>query len=266
MGPQSDTSSHNTDSELKHGDLWEAFWHAPDSEHALAALVECWLPLVHSVLDRIAIRLPSHVALEDLLQAGVLGLCKAIQRFQPDKGRNFEGFASLRIRGAILDELRSLDHLSRSHRARIKQVEETIITWIHQHGRPPEEHELAATLGISTEALTTTLETAQPWLSLDETLIGADRDGRALQDSIADPNSTTPDQHAQRGDLYVCLRKAFLHLSSREQKILYLYYYEELRLSEIAALYNLSEARICQIHALAVTKLRATFYSMTRDS
>ena len=242
-------------------ELWREYRENPDSGDALSQLVDMMLPFVHRVLERMSINLPSHVEIEDLLQSATVGLYHAINRFDPKQGISFEGFAYPRIRGAVLDELRSLDHVSRSCRAQLKKIEQTICEWIQKHREHSREDELAKEMGMTVSELSGLLDRAQPWLSLDDVKLQADGGGVSLKDVLADTQAVLPDQEAQREDMRRYLRQAFKQLGSREQKILYLYYFEELRLSEIAILYELTEARICQIHALAIAKLKATLGS-----
>ncbi len=249
---------------LPHSELWIEYWRNPDSGEALSRLVEVLLPLVHRVFERISISLPPHIATEDLLQVALIGLYHAINRFDPGQGLSFEAFAYPRIRGAILDELRAMDHISRSSRSQLRKMEQFIGQWICEHGECPDEAALSAGLGMQTTELSALLERAQPWLSLDEIVVHGDGAGLTLREILADSTVATPDAESQREDLRKHLRKAFLCLSSREQKVMYLYYYEELRLSEIAILYGLTEARICQIHAMAITKLRVALSRLER--
>lgn len=235
--------------------LWDVYWQNPDDGRTLTALLESHMPLVYHVLERVSISLPPHVAIEDLLQSATLGLYHAITRFDPKMGNRFASFAYPRIRGAILDELRQMDFLSRSTRSQLKKVEDTIREWAQEHGDSPDEDDIASELGMRPEYVSTLLSRSQPWLSLDSVIAGGDGD-LTLQDVLADTVNRTPDQEAVTQDLIQQMRKAFMTLPAREQKILYLYYYEELRLSEIAVLYELTEARICQLHALAVAKLK----------
>ena len=242
--------------------LWEAYWKNPDGGQALSDLMEAQLPLVYTVLERITITLPPHVAIEDLLQAAALGLYHALTRFDPERGYKFSSFAFPRIRGAILDELRQMDYLSRSTRSQIRKVETAIRDYTQEHGESPDENDIAESLGLRPEYVSTLIARSQPWLSLDKVMMSSDGGEMTLRDILADSSSIAPDEEAERNDLRQALREAFLLLTAKEQKILYLYYYEELRLSEIAQLYELTEARICQIHALAVAKLKA---ALTRD-
>ncbi|MDD2237113.1 MAG: FliA/WhiG family RNA polymerase sigma factor [Kiritimatiellae bacterium] len=243
-------------------ELWEAYWKNPDGGQALSDLMETQLPLVYSVLERVSITLPPHVAIEDLLQAAALGLYHALTRFDPERGYKFSSFAFPRIRGAILDELRQMDYLSRSTRSQIRKVETAIRDYTQEHGESPDENDIAESLGLRPEYVSTLIARSQPWLSLDKVMMSSDGGEMTLRDILADSSSIPPDEEAERNDLRQSLREAFLLLTAKEQKILYLYYYEELRLSEIAQLYELTEARICQIHALSVAKLKA---ALTKD-
>ncbi|HBA85810.1 MAG TPA: hypothetical protein DCZ95_17135 [Verrucomicrobia bacterium] len=263
MNPALNKTNWVAPADLANRELWMTFWSDRDSDDALGRLIETYLPFVNKVLDRISIHLPSHVALEDLLQSAVVGLYHALEHFDPTQNTRFEAFAYRRIRGAILDELRAADRISRSSRAQVRKIEQTIRQWYQDHGAAPAEEQLAEAVGMTPGALAGLLDRAQPWLSLDEMVLEGDSRNVLLKEVIADNRAVLPDQQAQSEDLKRCLHKAFLELSAREQKILYLYYFEELRLSEIAALYELTEARICQLHALAVAKLRAI---LSRDT
>lgn len=238
-------------------ELWAEFRRDPDSGPAFGRLMEALLPLVNRAIERIVIHLPSHIAVEDLFQSGTLGLYQAILRFDPGRDRRFDAFASSRIRGAILDELRAMDHLSRSCRAQLKKMEAVIAQWSQQHGMSPGEDELAGEMGMPRSELTALLDRAGPLLSLDDVTVRSGERQVALGDILVDPNTHPPEELVYRGEMRQHLRSAFLYLSAREQKMLYLYYFEELKLSEIAALYDLTESRVCQIHSLALAKLRA---------
>lgn len=245
--------------ELKHKHLWFAYWQDRSSSEAKAKLMEAWMPLAHTLLSRIAIRLPPHVSREDLLQAALIGLYCAIERFKPDTTAGFESFACHRIRGSMLDELRKNDYISRGLRARLRKVESAIEDSIRANGVPPEDAELAATLGMSQNELARTLDVARPWLSLDQTITSESTDDSILlRDIVANDQAQDPADEADREDMHKRLRAAFRSLSAREQKILYLYYYEDLRLKEIATLFEITEARVCQIHAMCILRLKAT--------
>lgn len=237
--------------------LWAAYWKDRDSETALIRLIEAWMPLARQTLERFAIRLPNHVQRDDLFQCAVMGLCQAIETFKPDDRTSFEGFAVHRIRGAIIDELRHNDHLTRGARQQLRKIEKAAEAWTHAHGRPPSEEDLARATAMTVETLADLLGRAQPWLSLDQAwMAGPDGAVSRLRDTLPDDTTPAPDEQAARKDLLAAFRVKFRQLEPREQKILYLYYFEELRLSEIAELYSLSEARISQIQSMAILKLR----------
>jgi len=236
---------------LSHIELWNAYWE--NGEAAINELLEAYLPLAHRILERISIRLPSHVAVEDLSQVSLLGLYKAITSFEPHRGIPFEGYAYPRVRGAILDELRSNDFLSRHKRSQMERIEEVISQWLQRHGEMPNEDIIAQEMNITIAELNSIIDLAKPWCSLD----AVDDDHAQLYECLADPNAGASSDNAQKRDVRRVLREAFRQLEMREQKILYLYYFEELRLSEIASLYGISEARISQIRALSMLRLRA---------
>jgi RNA polymerase sigma factor for flagellar operon FliA len=234
----------------QHEELWRAFW--DEGGERIDALINAYLPLTHRVLERISIRLPSHIPVEDLSQAALLGLYKAILDFDLQRAVPFEAYAYPRIRGAVLDELRSNDYLSRSKRSQVDKMEIVISNWMKEHSEMPSEADIAKALNMSIEEFSQLMDQAKPWCSLD----AGTAEERSLQETIADPNVDS-EASAHRSDVQALLRAGFRKLDMREQKILYLYYFEELRLSEIAQLFNLSEARISQIHALSVVRLRA---------
>lgn len=233
-----------------HAVLWERFCSGERS--AVDLLMEAYMPLANRVLERISIRLPSHVAVDDLLQAALVALYKAIENFDAQRGVPFEGYAYPRIRGAILDELRVNDSLSRGKRKQVDQVEIVIAEWMKEFGEMPSEEEIAAQLGMSIEAFNQLMDEAKPLCSLDASGI----DNLPLHETLADPCYAS-EAEAYQHDLQHLLRIGFCALAPHEQKILYLYYFEELRLSEIALLFGLTEARISQIHALSIVRLRA---------
>lgn len=249
--------------DIEHKDLWLKFWNDRDSSDAMADLVNAWMPLVNSILDRIAIQLPAHVQVDDLFQSAVIGLFGAIERFDVKNGAGFKSFAYRRIKGAILDELRSNDHVPRARRAKLKKLERSMQLLTNKLGAPPDEEALAKEMDVSVEDVRELIDSAHPLLSLDQVII-ANKGGKEifLKDVLADPDSPSPDEQAVKEDMRTSLRKSFRCLSVREQKILHLYYFEDLRLSEIAALFEVTEARICQIHGLAIAKMQALMYNI----
>lgn len=236
---------------------WAAFRDAP-SERTIDPLMHAYAPLAGRLLARMRISLPQHVSTDDLLQAGMVGLWQAIERFNPEQGTDFRAYAVKRIRGAIVDELRHIDHLSRTRRLQVKKVESTIAEWTEKRGIAPTEDEVAGSLGMTRDEVGAILGEAQAPLSLDDVIVRT-VDGRSalLVDLLADAMAEEPDRRVETCDMFAHVCAMFRRLSVREQKILYLYYFEELRLAEIAELFEVTQARICQIHALAISRLRA---------
>ena len=236
--------------------LWQAYFANKESDEAIAALVKLYIPLVYKILARIAVKLPTHVTHEDLVQVGTLGLYQAITRFDPEQGASFETFAGPRIRGAILDELRSADYVSRHSRALLKKIDSFINEHRQSYKKDPSEKEIAAAIGMTEDSVQALIDKGRPWLSLEDVLVESDGHAVMLQEILADKGAT-PAEETTRHDLCRHLRQIFRTLAPKEQKILYLYYYEELHLADIAALFELTEARICQIHTMAIAKMKA---------
>ncbi len=244
---------------LSHPDLWKAFWRG--DERGEDCLLEAYLPLTRRVLERISIRLPAHVASQDLSQVALVGLYKALNSFKPHLSVPFEAYAYPRIRGAVIDELRAGDFLSRGRRTKLHKIEKIINDWMIEKGTMPSEEEICEKLEISSKEFNQLMDQAKPWCSLD----ADDEESGSLHDTLADICQMSPETNVQRKDLRGVLRDGFRILDMREQKILYLYYFEELRLSEIAQLYDLTESRISQIRALSVLKLRTAIDCLSRE-
>jgi RNA polymerase sigma factor for flagellar operon FliA len=222
-------------------------------------LVEC-LPLVKYIAGRLAIGLPRSVEVDDLINAGVVGLIEAYRNFDVEKGVKFETYASLRIRGAILDELRGMDWVPRSTRARSREIERAIARLEGELGRSPTEPELAAGLGVEMADYYQMMDdvSSAALLSLDETSYGDDDDRPVpLMDTLRahdQPNALAALEREEMRDL---LADSLGQLSEQERLVVALYYYEELTLKEIGQVLDLSESRVSQLHTKAVLSLRA---------
>lgn len=224
---------------------------------AREALILRYVPLVHFVLNRIGITQAAGADYEDLASHGLLGLIEAVDRYDPAYGTQFSTYATLRIRGHILDQLRARDWLSRAARRRARDVQSAVSTLWGQLGRAPSDEELAAHLHMDLGQLRQSLvEAGRIILSLDVVQEDAAED-RSLYEILADPNQIDPSDLTLEQDLHNRLVRALQDLPDREQLVLSLYYYEELTLKEIGAVLNISESRVCQLHARAVMGLRA---------
>jgi RNA polymerase sigma factor for flagellar operon FliA len=222
-------------------------------------LLNRYLPLVRNVAGRMAINFPRSVELCDLINTGVIGLIEAFRNFDPDRGVKFETYAVPRIRGAILDELRSLDWVPRSTRAKAREIERALLAFENDYGRPPTDEELAAALGMSINDLHLSLEDVSKTtlLSLDE-MIFREEDNRQVPriETVEDEGANIILKNLERNELQAFLVIAIDRLTEQEKLVIALYYYEELTLKEIGEVMKISESRVSQIHTKAVLKLR----------
>ncbi|MFQ5692259.1 MAG: FliA/WhiG family RNA polymerase sigma factor [Nitrospinota bacterium] len=222
-------------------------------------IIEDFAPRVRYIAQRIAARLPSHVDLGDLISCGVIGLIDAIEKFDPAKNVKFETYAEFRIRGAILDELRSLDWVPRSIRQKAAQLERVYHELQHQLGRPADEEEVAEALNLTIDEVHDLIGevTGVSVLSLDELReYGFQEDGKsALTDPLVS-DTDNPGQTFALQQVRKALADAIDNLPEKERLVLSLYYHEELTMKEIAQIMEITESRVSQIHTKAVLRLR----------
>ena len=244
--------------ELK--DLWRRCKEDGD-ERARERLVVAYSPLVKYVAGRMASGLPSHVEEGDLISYGLIGLIGSIERYDLDREIKFETYAVARIRGAIIDELRSLDWVPRSVRAKARDVEKAHSQLENKLGRAPNEEEMADKLGVSVDDFRTTLlEIANSSvLALDDLWTVSDPDGGqvSLLDTIRDPNAIDPEEAIDTVELKDRLADAIESLPDRERLVIALYYYEALTLREIGEVLGVTESRVSQLHTKAVLGMRS---------
>ncbi|MGH8447005.1 MAG: RNA polymerase sigma factor FliA [Solimonas sp.] len=218
-----------------------------------AALVRNHADLVKRIAHHLAARLPSSVDVDDLIQAGVIGLIEAARHYDGSRGASFETYAGIRIRGAMLDELRQTDWAPRSVHRREREVAEAIREIEQAHGREARDYEIAERLQIGLGDFHAIVQDAARCqvLSLDD----GGEDGDETVDA-PDP-SDGPLQHLQHDEFQRELVQAITELPERERLVLSLYYERELNLREIGAVLKVSESRVCQIHGQALLRLRA---------
>jgi RNA polymerase sigma factor for flagellar operon FliA len=206
-------------------------------------------------------RLPSTVEQADLVSYGMFGLIDAIEKYQTDRAVKFESYASSRIRGAIIDELRSLDWVPRSVRSRAREIEAAQAKLEHELQRAPSEAELAKRLEISEDELQTSLlEIANSSVyALDELWTVSDSSGDqvSLLDTISDPRAEDPQESLASSEVKDRLTEAISSLPEREQLVVALYYYENLTLREIGEVLGVTESRVSQLHTKAVMRLKS---------
>ncbi len=245
--------------EVELRELWRRYKDEGDSG-ARERLVVAYSPMVKFVAGRLGAGLPSHVEDSDLISYGLMGLIGAIERFEPERGIKFETFAMTRIRGAIIDELRSLDWVPRSVRARAREIETAQAKLEHELQRAPTEAELAKKLGCSEEELQgSLLEIANSSVyALDELWAISDSSGDkvSLLDTIPDSEAADPQKALDSGEVKERLTEAIGTLPEREQVVIALYYYENLTLREIGDVLDVTESRVSQLHTKAVMRLK----------
>jgi RNA polymerase sigma factor for flagellar operon FliA len=241
--------------------IWQAF--SAGDVTAREALLAEHISLVHHVARQIHRRVSSDVELDELVSAGTMGLIEALERFEPTRGLAFSTFAVPRVRGAILDELRRIDHVPSSMRRRTRTLSTARESLRHELGREPVAEEVAELLGLDLPTL---------W-KLEAEAEGTMR--VALDGAANDDADSAPHTQAMAAEEYAgveeritldqetaILRETILRLSQQERTVLTLYYFEELKLHEIAAVLEVTESRVSQIRAKAVTKLRGELSSL----
>ena len=244
-------------------DLWSRYKDERD-EKARERLVLAYAPLVKYVAGRMSSGLPSHVEEADLISYGLLGLISAIERFEPEREIKFETFAITRIKGSIIDELRSLDWVPRSIRSRAREIERAIAELERTLMRAPTDEEIAARVGITGEELDRSLFeiSRSSMAALDELWTpqgGGDQ--VALIDTIEDVAGEDPEFSLEQSELNEALGEALARLPEREKLVVTLYYYEELTLREIGEVLGVTESRVSQLHTKAVLRLKSRLQS-----
>ena len=240
--------------------IWSSYKHSHDPEIRKGLIIQ-YLPLVRYVVDRLPLaNLPS-LSVEDLISSGIVGLIKALDNFNPGRGVKFQTYAIPRIRGAIIDELRSLDWIPRSLRRKVHLLEKAYLFLESRFNRPPTDKELAADLNIKVEGLNQLRiqMTYFPVLSLHHVQKGeggTDIDGSPLIDVIPFTEANNPLKTVEKKEIGENLKRIIEQLPEREKQVIILYYYEELTLKEIGEILEVSESRVCQIHSKAILCMR----------
>lgn len=241
-------------------DIWEEYIKTRSKQAKDKLLVE-YAGLVRYTAGRMAMNLPSSVELGDLIGSGIMGLIKAVEGFDPSRGFKFETFATHKIRGAILDELRALDWVPRSVRQKSKALQSAYAELELKLGRMPYDDEAADHMGLSQKDFEDLLLDVAPTtiLSLEESLPSRGTDAKSLTliDTIEDPNETNPLKELGYAEVKRILMETIEQLPEKEKLVVALYHYEELTLREIGEVLNLTESRVSQIHSKAMLKLKA---------
>jgi RNA polymerase sigma factor for flagellar operon FliA len=230
-----------------------------------------YAPLIKYIASRLALRLPSHISMEDLISSGIIGLIDAVQKFDPSKNINFKTYAEFRIKGAMLDELRSLDWIPRSVRKKTHLIEDAYAQLQKSLGRPAEAEEVAAFLGLELEEFYQLLDETKvvSVVALEEGRRGAAKQGGYLEPGVLE---TIQDETARDALLAVhysgiqeIMVQAIEALPDKEKLLISLYYYEELTMKEIGQIMGYTESRISQLHTQAMYRLKHKLREYSQD-
>jgi RNA polymerase sigma factor for flagellar operon FliA len=238
--------------------LWRRFKERGDRV-ARDRLILTYAPLVKYVAGRMSSALPAHVEETDLISYGLLGLIGAVERYDPSRQVKFETYAVVRIKGSIIDELRSLDWVPRSVRARTREIERTSVELEHKLHRAPTDEELAGALGMNIGELNDAISdiSNSSLVALDETWsVSSGGEPLALIDTIGDSRPSDPAQLIDATELRQALADGIARLPEREKIVIALYYYDGLTLREIGEILDVTESRVSQLHTKAILRLK----------
>lgn len=231
-------------------EIWNRYYESRDLS-LKEMITEHYVHLVKLVAGRLGTYLNQYIDTEDLVGYGILGLIDAIDKFDPTKNVKFETYASLRIRGSILDAIRKLDWVPRTLRKKQKDIDKAYVELEMRLKRPPYDHEMAEFLNISIEEYNVILKevNVSTLVSIDENIYHFE--------TISDQKAMIPERYTEENEMKETLARIIENLPEREKKVIFLYYYEELTLKEISRVLEVSESRVSQLHTKAVSRLRA---------
>ena len=245
-------------SESELTELWDKYLADKSNKQSRDALIVQYIYLVRYAVGRIKVSLPATISVEDVTGYGVEGLINAVERFSPLKNARFETYALIRIRGAILDKIRSQDFLPRSVRKKIKEVKQAAEILKQEYGRVPTSSEIANYLNMDVEKVNTIMAEDVTITSIYDKR-GSSEDSMEIIDTIEDSTKLNPQERLEEKNVKTDLQKALLRLPERERVLMVLYYQENMTMKEIGATLNMSESRVCQLHAQEIMKLKNIF-------
>ena len=253
-----DFSSYNSIKRLPESELnllWEKYLADKTDKQTRDKLIVQYIYLVRYAVGRVKVTLPATISIEDIAGYGVEGLINAIERFSPQRNTRFETYALIRVRGAILDRIRTEDFLPRSIRKKIKDIKQATEYLKQELGRMPTTSELANYLDMEPEKITQILSEDVIVTSIYDKKGSAD-DSMEIIDTIEDTNKLTPHERMEEQNVKADLQHALQRLPERERTLMVLYYQENMTMKEIGETMGMSESRICQLHAQAIMKLK----------
>lgn len=220
--------------------------------------IERHISLVKYVVMRIKAKLPSHIDVDDLISAGVVGLMDAAEKFDPKRGIQFKTYAEMRIKGAVLDELRALDWAPRTMRREIRKIEDVYAELENRLGREPDDEEMAEEMKMDLDEYYQLLGRSKSVsvISFEDLNILGDREGQEILEVLSDPSVDDPFAELNMAEIRDVLTEAIEKLPESERLVLTLYYYEELNMKEIGKVMDKSESRVSQLRTKALVRLR----------
>lgn len=240
---------------MTENELWTTYWKTRDPD-LRNRIIEEHLDYVVRLAQRLKANLPEHIDLDDLVGYGVFGLIEAVDRFEPGYGASFKTFATVRIRGAMLDGLRTMDFAPTSLRRKERRIVQAIEEFVQEHNRMPASEEVAATLGMSQEEYEKIVSEVQLVDPLSLSVPLADDSTASLLDMLADPDALCGVERIERQETLDLVAKALETLTDRERLVLSLYYERDLTLEEIGNVLGVTRFRVSQIHKQAILKIR----------
>jgi len=218
-----------------------------------------YLPLVSSAVARLAMTLPEHVDRDDLNSVGLVGLLQALRNFNPACGASFESYARMRVRGAMLDELRRMDWIPRTIHEKARKLQNTLAQLEQKLGKPATDEQMAKALKLTMPEYLQMVDEVRPasFVCLDAINLPDDSEGGSLHEVIANEAAENPVDQASQQELKQVIFERLKLLPDIQRKVLALYYAEDMNLREIAEAFNLTESRICQIHSQAILAIRS---------
>lgn len=258
MSQSFDFTSYNNIKRLSEDELvalWQEYLNNKSNKAVRDTLIVQYIYLIRYVVGRVKVTLPATISIEDIAGYGVEGLINAIERYSPKKNTRFETYALIRIRGAILDRIRAQDFLPRSVRRKIKDIKNAQEKLKQELGRMPTTTEVANLLDMEPEKVNQLLAEDTTMTSLYDKR-GNTEDSVEIIDTIQDENKLNPQENAEEQNVKQELEKALKRLPERERIIMVLYYQENMTLKEIGETINMSESRVCQLHAQGIMKLK----------
>ncbi len=252
-----DFSSYNNIKRLSESDLtllWEKYLNNKSDKSARDEIIIQYIYLVRYVVNRVRVTLPETISVEDIAGYGVEGLINAVERFSPQKNTRFETYALIRIRGSIIDRIRSQDFLPRSVRKKIKDIKQASELLKQQLGRTPTTTEIANYLDMDPDKVNTLISEDVTIMSIYDKR-GTSDDSMEIVDTI-ESQKQTPHERMEEQNVKTDLQRALMKLPERERILMVLYYQENMTMKEIGQTLNMSESRVCQLHAQGLMKLK----------